>query len=569
VERLERALIMGDAVEGAASAAPAARKRGPPGARVEPAGAVSAAQLMCSPPLLAAASGGLLLLTAPPISLTPLAFVALTPLLLAVHAAHPPRAAILGWTAGAIFHLGLVPWLLPTIVRLQHGSIALATAAFAAYVAYHSLQFALAMAGARLVGGGSVAATTVAWLLAEWAFPKVLPWSLGAVLGPHPDLRQCADLAGGLGLSALVVAVNALLAAALRAWPGERRRAGAVLAVAGVLLASASCYGRLPSAPGSGGLRIGVVQAGDVSPGDPDPARAAAATLRSYARASVRLPRPLDLVVWPEQVVRAALRHSDEPRDALERTARAVAAPLILGALDAGPGGERSAAYLFAPRLAAVRHKATLVPFGEYVPGAEWFAFLRRWHLASPITAGAEPRPIRLGAARLATAICYEAIRPATYNAAVLSGAEVLLNLSDDSWFDSPWAAAQHLEMTRLRAVETRRWLVRASHSGMSAVIDARGEVRARLGFGRAGALAVEVERRRGIATYVRYGDAPAVAVAMVVVGSRVLAAALRARRRWHAATGRDVRATPEFRRDRTAAPRSARRRRGAPALRR
>ena len=543
MERLERALIMGDAVEGAASAAPAARKRGPPSVRM--ADAASAAQLMCSPPLLAAASGALLLLAAPPISLTPLAFVALTPLLLAVSAAHLPRAAVLGWTAGAIFHLGLVPWLLPTIVRLQHGSIALATAAFAAYVAYHSLQFALAMAGARLVGGGSVAATIVAWLLAERAFPQVLPWSLGAVLGPHPVLRQCADLAGGLGLSALVVAVNALIAAALRAWPGERQRAGAAFAVVGVLLASASCYGRLPSAPGSGGLRIGAVQAGDMSPGDPNPARAAAATLRSYAQASERLPRPLDLVVWPEQVVRTALRHSAEPRDAVERTARAIAAPLILGALDAGPGGERSAAYLFAPRLAAVRHKATLVPFGEYVPGAERFAFLRRWHLASPITAGAEPRPIRLGAARLATAICYEAIRPAAYNAAVLSGAEVLLNLSDDSWFDSPWAAAQHLEMTRLRAVETRRWLVRASHSGMSAVFDARGEVRARLGFGRAGALVVDVERRGGKSMYVQYGDAPVVIAAMAVLGSRIMAAALRPWRRWRAATRRDARATP------------------------
>src|SRR5262249_41347054 len=108
---------------------------------------------------------------------------------------------------------------------------------------------------------------------------------------------------------------------------------------------------------------------------------------------------------------------------------------------------------------------------------------------------------------RLAPSICYEAALPGAFNAMVRAGANVLLNLSDDVWLASEKAAAQHLALTRLRAVETRRWLVRASNSGISAFIDPSGRVVASLPSGAVGALSHPVDVADTITPYVRHGE--------------------------------------------------------------
>lgn len=132
----------------------------------------------------------------------------------------------------------------------------------------------------------------------------------------------------------------------------------------------------------------------------------------------------------------------------------------------------------------------------------------------------------------LAPSICYEAISPGWFNDLVAGGAQVLMNLTDDGWFDDPRAAAQHLEMTRLRAVETRRWLVRASNSGASAVIDPFGEVVASLPYGAVGTLPYVVERRDDVTPYVRAGDWVVGAGALILVGRALVAMRDRSRLR-------------------------------------
>jgi len=100
-----------------------------------------------------------------------------------------------------------------------------------------------------------------------------------------------------------------------------------------------------------------------------------------------------------------------------------------------------------------------------------------------------------------------EAIHAGAFNALVRLGAGLLVNLTDDGWFASDKAAAQHLELTRLRAVETRRWLVRASNSGISAFIDPTGRVAAALPFGAIGVLRHRIEVGGPTPRYVRWGD--------------------------------------------------------------
>ena len=108
---------------------------------------------------------------------------------------------------------------------------------------------------------------------------------------------------------------------------------------------------------------------------------------------------------------------------------------------------------------------------------------------------------------RVAPSICFEAIHAGAFNALVRHAAGLLVNLTDDGWFASVNAAAQHLELTRLRAVETRRWLVRASNSGISAFIDPSGRVAASLPFGAIGVLRHRIEVGGPTTPYVRWGD--------------------------------------------------------------
>ena len=491
--------------------------------------------------LLAASSGAALLAAAPPLDLTPLVLLALAPLLLAVRrASGAATVATLGWLTGAVFYAGLLVWLPSTIARMEGVGWMAAVTLSSLFVAAHALQVALAALGARLGCSPAtrIVATTAAWVLLEYGFPKVFPWSLGAALGPHPLLRQAADLAGAHGLAALVVAINAAIAEAIASWSDSRIRAGAELALAAVLIIGAAVYGCLEDAafavPGraearpSRAARIAVVQAGPSADGGSDPHAVAAAVWARYADLSESLAGHADVILWPEDVLRLYLRDAGQWRQRAETLAQRLRAALVIGALDrTADGSELNAAFFFTPALSAVAHKATLVPFGEYLPGAAGWLPLREWRPAAAPRAGAPPPIVDAAGIRIAPSICFEAILPGHFSDSVRGGAEVLVNLSDDSWFAGPWAAAQHLEMTRLRAVETRRWLVRASHSGISAVVDPRGAIVAALPYGMGGTLVHAVEGGRALTPYARWGDAPLVTVAALLLlvassGSRV-----------------------------------------------
>jgi apolipoprotein N-acyltransferase len=227
------------------------------------------------------------------------------------------------------------------------------------------------------------------------------------------------------------------------------------------------------------------------------------------------------------------------------------------------------------PMKVGVYHKRVLLPFGEYVPAARWLPMAERWKATGRFVAGETPtrlavrlsgtvhrtplpatktaqkvssplvgegseggaigqaqksreRPPSLILPRkgggnhvygrrvsLGVSVCFEAIRPGWFNQAVRDGARFLVNVTDDGWFGNSATPEQHLELTRLRAVETRRWLVRASNSGISAFIDPTGQVVASLAVGRVGALEHEVSLVDSITPYVRWGDFPMLLLAL------------------------------------------------------
>jgi len=510
--------------------------------------------------MLGAASGVLAALSFRSPTQAPLVFVALVPFLFA--AARGPAAGALGGAAlGIVGYATTFAWMPEPLTRFQSISLLIAWSALGLSVAYHSVQFMLfgaafgAFERARRVapagigrGALGLLGPAAIWALLEWGFPKVFPWSLGGALAPHDVLRQAADLGGVHGLGFAILVVNTGLALGLDARSSRLVRLASVAAAVAVISALAG-YGsyRLTAAQAvatrdEDGVLVAVLQAA-LPPRHLDRDAATRGAWRAYERltaaalsdASAAGGRP-DVLIWPETTLPVYLRTDAWARATVEQYVTGIGRPLIVGALDRADdtagAGEYNAAFAFQsgpPEFdgggvnVQTYRKNYLVPWAEYLPGARWLPFLRRWRTTGAFTAGADRqsfsimRPGRNSTVlRIAPSICVESLQAGWFNALVRDGAEVLLNLTDDGWLaDSP-GPDLHLQLARLRAVETRRWLVRASNSGVSAVIDPNGALVASLPFGAAGALVQRVVPLHGLTPYVRWGE-------WVIAGSALL----------------------------------------------
>ncbi len=251
-----------------------------------------------------------------------------------------------------------------------------------------------------------------------------------------------------------------------------------------------------------------------------------------------------DLIVWPETVLRVYLRQDPLYRARVFDLVERLQHPLFVGSLDlpARGAGELNSGYLIQdehvtgpqdpgtatePVDMEVYHKLRLLPFGEYVPGATRLPFLARWRTTGRFMPAEAAHPITLtilqrqsgsdsehsDRTRLATSfapsICFEAVWPGAYNRLVRAGAEFLVNITDDGWFGDTAGPYEHLNAARLRAVETRRWLVRASNSGVSVFVNPAGDIVEALPLGAVGTIRHGVAPMHTITLYVRYGDWP------------------------------------------------------------
>lgn len=222
-----------------------------------------------------------------------------------------------------------------------------------------------------------------------------------------------------------------------------------------------------------------------------------------------------DLIVWPEAAI-TYMAHEARPVLAdLDRRGRAAGTAVLLGlpAVEFLPDG----GYVFRNTAVAVgtgegRYvKRRLVPFGEYVPlegllrGMIEFFDLPMSH-AGP---GAWRQPLLdVGGQRVQTSICYEVVYPDLVRADA-AAADVLVTISNDTWFGASIGPLQHLQMARMRALENGRWMLRGTNNGVTAVIDHRGGVVGRLPQFEPGVLRAEYAAMRGITPYTRFGHGP------------------------------------------------------------
>jgi apolipoprotein N-acyltransferase len=485
---------------------------------------------------VSAAAYGLLF---PPFEVGWLAPLALAPWLWAIAGARPRVAAALGlwWSTLAT---AAAAWWLPHMLGAYFGLGPIAAFAGLAGVGLLTVGpfyagFAAWLAWRWRRGPPSALAVGAAWALAEFArshAPVTNPVALSANGAPDA-LTQIADLAGPWGIAALLAACAAAVARAARA---GLRDAGARRALVGAAaaLVLAALYGewRLAQRFDEGDpLRVAVVQGAVVHERGGDRVGSGANLARHLELTRAAMSARPELVFWPEFAVDFYLGERTAPGAHLRAELRALGVDLVTGAnhYEFADGRTRYYNSVFVVdrrgRVAGRYDKTRLVPFAESAPlGARWVAE------GGPYTPGAAPLPLATGPARVGAFLCGEALFPEVARGLVQAGAELLANPSNDHWFGARAGAEQHLRAARLRAIETRRWLVRPTTTGVSAVIDPHGRVVARGGYGGAEVLTATVRRSRAVAPVQRWGEAPLLAALAIVVASSLLGARVRRR---------------------------------------
>lgn len=452
-----------------------------------------------------------------PFGIFVLPFFTLAWLMHAWREASPRRAALLGWTWGLGFFLAGVSWVYVSLKVF--GGMAMPLAALATLLLCMALACYPALVGyafARLRSGAPARDAFLAaglWALAEWLRGWLFtgfPWlALGYSQSPPSPLAGFAAVLGLFGVTLIVALVAALIA--LRSY--RALLLVVVLAGAGFLLRSVPW-----TQPVGAPLDVALLQ-GNIPQGIKwDPQRAVL-SLQTYAALAQRY--PADLTVLPETAI--PLFFDETPRQVLDDLTRR--GPALVGVVvrlkQDGVAGYTNGAVAVARRSGdfdvQAYTKRHLVPFGEYVPpGFAWFFNFVSIPM-SDFTAG-PPRqpPLAVAGQQVAPTICYEDLFGEELIRA-LPAATLLVNMSNTAWFGDSLAQPQHLQISRMRALETGRPMLRATNTGMTAAIGPDGAVATVLEPFTTGGVVVQVQGYQGVTPFVRYGNTGAIVIALVV----------------------------------------------------
>ena len=451
--------------------------------------------------LLAIATGTLLVVSFPRVGWNFLAPVALVPLLLAlVGEERAARRFWLGHLAGCVCWGGMCYWIYGVMREYGHVPAGLAGALFAGFVlgkAVHLGVFAW-LAGPLLARWWAIPAVAALWTAIEGTHPYAgFTWlMLGHAAVDMPVVARLAPLTGVLGMSFVLAMMNVGVALALR------RRPRWHLAPLALLLLLYLAPRLPPRSPGkqTAWLVQPNIDAAHVSLSNP---------LTRWRAGATRTP---DLILWPENPAPAYFYNDPRFRRSVEQVARIHGTYLLFSAVAfrdqalkeplnsavlLGPGGEEIARY----------DKIHLVPFGEFVPWPFGYLVGKVTSEAGDFVPGDKVVVAPAGGHAIGTFICYESVFGNGVRQFVAGGAEVLATLSNDGWYGRTAARDQHLLIARSRAQENARWLLRATNTGLTRVIDPAGVVSAAIPPDQPGMLIAGFDYLTGQTIYTRWGD--------------------------------------------------------------
>jgi apolipoprotein N-acyltransferase len=229
------------------------------------------------------------------------------------------------------------------------------------------------------------------------------------------------------------------------------------------------------------------------------------------------------LIVWPESAVPVLANEIPDYLRGLRDAGRAHDADFAIGLVNYLPSTMQffNGLLILSDADGGWYYKRHLVPFGEYFPVPE---FIRSWMRLmnlpyDDISAGSEHQPVLSAAGqKLGLTICYEDAY-GSRQLTILRDATLLINVTNNAWYGDSTAPHQHLQISRMRALEAGRFLIRAANDGITAVIGPQGEVVARLPQFREAVLRADVQPMTGLTPYARFGNYPVVVGALGLLG--------------------------------------------------
>jgi apolipoprotein N-acyltransferase len=484
-------------------------------------------------------TGVLLALSFPPYANSTLIFAALVPLMFAVHAASPKKAAWLGLLSGFVFFMLSLSWL--TNLTGMVPSVGLKLSAFlgylvlSAYCALYVVPFALVVALATKQWAGEnlhknlrlMFSITMVWVGMEYLRGFLFsgfPWNpLGVSQYANPAIIQIAEWGGVQMVSAYIVWMNAAIFITFRQYTHGSRvrkyRPHFELMIGILPIALSVAHGMnvlFNCADSYDAINVALIQ-----PNIPQAEKwnrelemKIRENLEQLTEAAARL-EDVDLLIWPETAVPSFIRLGEIDYDIVQRATQP-GIPLLAGTMDFGQLGEEivyfNSSILFdgEGHEVAKYDKQHLVPLGEYVP---FPAIMGKF---TPVNvdflAGKQSTllPLR-GHASFSVLICFEdTVAPLAVNA-TRAGARWLVNQTNDAWFDPSAQSEQHLAHAVFRCIENRIPMARCCNTGVSCVIDAYGSIDQKLDVRTRGFTVGEINPRPiGLEQtfYTRHGNA-------------------------------------------------------------
>lgn len=467
---------------------------------------------------LAFVLGGLAALAFAPVGWHLLVFLCLAGLLRLIEQASPRRGFLLGWMFGlGLFGVG-VSWVYVSLA--VYGGMPSWLAAFAVFLfcALLAVFPALASWGAvRHAAPGRfrwLLVFPLLWTAAEWVRGWLFtgfPWlAAGYAQAPHGPLAGFAPLVGVYGVSWLTALIAGLLLWLLRSLSLPGRWLVPLVLLLGLLGAGEALEDIDWTRPVGEPVRVALVQGNVPQEMKWRPERVAR-TLADYAEAV----RAADarLIVLPETalpVFYQDLRPSYLAE--LRELAKARGADILAGV----PSGDLEGDYYnsvvsIGEGPPQFYHKQHLVAFGEFVPpGFGWIVNVLNIPLSDFARGGRDQPPLEVAGQKVAVNICYEDVFGEEIVRA-LPAATLLVNVTNDAWFGRSFAAWQHAQMSQMRALEAGRYMLRATNTGVTAIIDEKGRVVAALPEFTAATLTGKAQGFAGMTPYARLGNAPVV----------------------------------------------------------
>ena len=412
-------------------------------------------------------------------------------------------------------YLGLIYWVIVAVNKYGGINIYLSFLILMLFVIYMAVYTACFTLGAaffqkRFSVPFYLSAPPI-WVLLEYLRGTLLtgfPWSFLA----HSQYNflpfiQVASVTGTYFISFLIVAVNVCLYTLFK----KRKISIIYSAVVLMLIVSTITYGIVKlRTKDTGKLNAAIIQ-GNITQDQKWDESFKVKTINTYYQATLNAGKGVNLVVWPETAMPLIFDSEPYVKKYISALPSLTGADLLFGTISRDREGKfHNSAYVLGPngREEGRYDKAHLVPFGEYTPLRTWLPFLERLSVQiGEFFPGKGPYPIRTERGNIGVLICYEGVFPYITRETVRAGAQVLVNITNDAWYDRTSAPYQHLAFYTFRAIESDRFVLRAANTGISAIIDPEGRIRGKTPIFEPAVVTGGFDLRNTMTPYVRYGD--------------------------------------------------------------